>query len=168
MKKIITFITMAFLLILAGCDEGNGKTSSDAVQRQAQEQLSQASNMTVGMPAITQFSEKRMAKDIFELRDKMVPTITYIVDMNGGYHKLCDSVGFGLPYSTQFTNPQRVDRHEGQYGGGNVVVAQADPNGLFSPPSSDATWVLCVNPANGKAVPLYIENRIIVSPFPLK
>ena len=41
------------------------------------------------------------------------------------------------------------------------------PNGLFSPSSADATWVLCVNPAGGEPAVVYEENRITVSPFEL-
>ena len=104
-----------------------------------------------------------MMKDILELRDQNTPTTTYIVDLNGNRHKLCDSIGFGLPYATQYTNPQRISGD----GHGYVTLPQADPNGLYSPASAEGTWVLCVNPKTKKAAPLYIEPRIIVSPFPL-
>jgi hypothetical protein len=47
-------------------------------------------------------------------------------------------------------------------------LPQADPNGLFSPASAEGTWILMKDP-NGKEVkPVYIEPRIIVSPFKLK
>ena len=78
-------------------------------------------------------------------------------------HKLCDSVGFGLPYSTQFTNPMKVPSHDR-----GVVLPQADPNGLFSPSSSDGTWVQCVNPKTNKVSVMYVEPRIVVSPFELQ
>ena len=118
------------------------------------------------MPAIVNFQEKRMAKMILELRDTAITTVTYTQDMSGNLHKLCDSVGYGLPYATQYTNPQKIG-----YTGNQVGVAtlpQADPNGLFSPASADGTWVLCMNPADKKVMPLYVEPHIIVSPFPLK
>lgn len=47
-------------------------------------------------------------------------------------------------------------------------VRQADPNGLFSPTSADGTWILMADPNGGTAVkPVYVEPRIIVSPFKL-
>jgi hypothetical protein len=104
-----------------------------------------------------------MFKDILELRDQNVATTTYIVDMNGNRHKICDSVGYGLPYATQYTNPQRVYSDTHGYG----TLPQADPNGLYSPASADGTWVMCVNHKTGKPQPMYIEPRVIVSPFPL-
>ena len=118
----------------------------------------------VGFPAITNFAEKRMMKDIIELRDQNVATTTYLVGMNNQLTKLCDSVGYGLPYATQYTNPQRVS----DWAHGVVSIPQADPNGLFSPASAEGTWVLCVDHKSGKPKPLYIEPRIIVSPIPLQ
>jgi hypothetical protein len=78
--------------------------------------------------------------------------------------KLCNSVGFGIPAATQFTSPQRLATRGTE---GITTVPQADPNTLFSPASSDATWVLCLNPETNQAVPLYVEPRVIVSPFKL-
>ncbi len=144
------------------------QNTSDEVQRQAQEQLSEAGNSTVGMPAITQFAEKRMMKDILELRDQMKPTITYLVGMNGDLHKMCDSVGYGLSGGTQYTNPQRVAKYTETPEHGNITLPQADPNGLFSPATAEGTYVMCVNPKTGKAEPIYSEPRVIVSPFPLQ
>ena len=65
--------------------------------------------MTVGMPAITNFAEKRMMKDILELRDQMHPTYTYLYDMNGKIgEKVCDSLGYGLSGATQYTDRKSV------------------------------------------------------------
>ena len=149
-------------LAMTACDPQ--PPSSDQLDRERQEKLSKESSMQVGMPAIVNFQEKRILKDIIELRDKQISTFTYILDMNGKLHRLCTSIGYGLPAATQFTNPQRKDG--GQYG--NIALPQADPNGLFSPSSADGTWVMCLNPKTGKAAPVYAEPRIIVSPFELE
>jgi len=163
MKNILFILSLTALL--AGCLEE--EPTSSQIERRQQEQMTLQAVQSVGMPAITNFAEKRMMRDILELRDRSVATTTYIVDMNGNRHKLCNSVGYGLPYATQYTNPQMPQR-AGANGSYSVyVLPQADPNGLYSPASADGTWVLCVNPQTGKPVPLYIEPRIIVSPFPL-
>ena len=163
MKNILFILSLTALL--AGCLEE--KPTSSQLERRQQEQMTLQAVQSVGMPAITNFAEKRMMRDILELRDRSVATTTYIVDMNGNKHKLCNSVGYGLPYATQYTNPQ-MPQQAGVAGSYSVyVLPQADPNGLYSPASADGTWVLCVNPQTGKPVPLYIEPRIIVSPFPL-
>lgn len=157
------FTVLMTVILLSACDEA--KPNSDQVQRRAQEQLSKESNAQVGMPAIVNFQEKRMAKMILELRDKAITTYTYTIDMNGKLHKLCDSVGYGLPYATQYTNPQKIA--DSQHQVGYAILPQADPNGLFSPPSAEGTWVLCIDPTSKKTMPLYVEPKLIVSPFQL-
>jgi hypothetical protein len=137
-----------------GCNE-----SSDSIQNRKQEELSRQGVEQVGLPSIVNFQEKRTYKMILELRDTEIKTVTYIVDMSGKLHKVCDSVGYGIPYATQYTNPMQHI-----YG---YAMPQADPNGLFSPTSADGTWVLCLNHETKKMSPVFIEPRVIVSPFAL-
>ena len=160
MKKLL--LVLPLIALLAAC--GPQQPNSRQIEAAKQEELQLQAVQSVGMPAITNFAEKRMFKDILELRDKNVPTTTYLVGMNNQLTKVCDSVGYGLPYATQYTNPQmRVGSQNGV-----VTLPQADPNGLYSPASADGTWVLCVDHKDGKAKPIYIEPRIIVSPFALQ
>jgi hypothetical protein len=159
MKKLL--LVLPLIALLSACDE---RQNSRQIEAAKQEEMQLQAVQSVGMPAITNFAEKRMFKDILELRDKNVPTTTYLVGMNNQLTKVCDSVGYGLPYATQYTNPQmRVGSQNGV-----VTLPQADPNGLYSPASADGTWVLCVDHKDGKAKPIYIEPRIIVSPFALQ
>jgi hypothetical protein len=151
--------TLAAMSMLAACDI---QPNSTQIERKKQEEMNMQAVTSVGMPAITNFAEKRMMKDIMELRDQNVATTTYLVDMNGHLHKVCNSVGYGLPYATQYTNPMRTTAD----GHGITTIPQADPNGLYSPASADGTWILCVDKA-GKAKPVFIEPRVIVSPIPL-
>ena len=160
MKRILALVAVATLL--SACEPQ--RESSTQIERRKQEEMSLQAVQSVGMPAITNFAEKRMFKDILELRDKNTPTTTYLVGMNNQLTKVCDSIGFGLPYATQYTNPQRVYSDAHGYG----TLPQADPNGLYSPASADGTWVLCVDHKDGKAKPVYIEPRILVSPFPIQ
>jgi hypothetical protein len=163
MKKIVILSAVLSALALSACDEI--KPTSTQIERRKQEELSLQSVTQVGMPAIVNFAEKRMMKDILELRDKNVATTTYLVGMNNQLTKVCDSIGYGLPYATQYTNPSRVVYDQGH---GGQVIPQADPNGLYSPASADGTWVLCVDHKDGKAKPVFIEPRVIVSPIALQ
>jgi hypothetical protein len=158
MKRILALVVAT--MMLTACDV---QPNSTQIERKKQEELSMQAVTQVGMPAIVNFAEKRMMKDIMELRDQNVATYVYITDMNGRLHKVCNAVGYGLPYATQYTNPQRISSD----GHGSVAIPQADPNGLYSPASADGTWVLCVDPKSGKPRPVYIEPRVIVSPMPL-
>lgn len=164
MKKLLLILFSSILLMLSACDEA--PASSRQVEAAAQERQSSAAIATVGMPAINNFQEKRMMKMVLELRDTALATVTYTQDMNGNLHKLCDSIGYGLPYATQFTNPQKVIGSDYE-GHPMATIAQADPNGLYSPASADGTWVMCVNPTTKKATPMYVEPHIIVSTYEL-
>jgi hypothetical protein len=160
MKQLLAIVPI--IAILAACDPR--PPTSSQIERQKQEEMSKRGVESVGFPAIVNFAEKRMMKDIIEKRDQMQPTYTYIVDMNGRFHKVCDSLGYGLPYATQYTNPQMPQQ---PFGGNTYVLPQADPNGLFSPASAEGTWVMCLNPKTRKAEPQYIEPRIITTTYPL-
>ena len=161
--KTLLITALLSTIALSACDD---PPSADDVARQKQEQLSAEGNSQVGMPAITNFARKRELKMIQELADKEEPTFSYTQDMNGKYHKICDSLGYGIPAATQYTNPQYAEYRASK--GGIVTLPQADPDGLFSPSSSDATWVMCLNPETKKMAPVYVEPRVTVSPFPLQ
>lgn len=122
----------------------------------------------VGMPNIDNFTELKLAKYLSELRDQEgYQTWTYIVDLNGKLHLLTESIGYGLPYSVQQTNPQKYTI-VWDYAGGRhrEVMPQAEPNGLFMPEGLSATWIMAVTEEG--PVPMYVEPQIIVSPFKLK
>lgn len=160
-RLIIGFL-MVFVIISCKI---NPPDSDEQQQKQNEVILSEATSK-VGMPAIKNFRERRLLKEILEMRDQAnIITYTYLFsEMNGEYKFFCQSIGYGLPYATQYTNPQKPlsPWHE------SSIIAQADPNGLFSPTSATSTWVLCANPKNPKEIkPLYVEPLIIVSPFPL-
>lgn len=167
MKSAIPYLVLAAVLSIGATDENCGETKASRVDRQQSDQqatlVAEASAQT-GMPAIKNFRERKLLKDILELRDQDgLVTYTYTFsEMTGKYTWFCDSVGYGIPYATQYTSPQRSE-----YSHGGVALPQADPNGLFSPAAAEGTWVMCKNP-NGKDVrPIYLEPRVIVSPFKL-
>ena len=165
--KRVAQISCIGLLTLAFCgfdDSCSNESQSDHDQRVKQEQMSQQGNQQVGMPGITNFTEKKIMKRLYEMRDQNIVTYTYIVDMQGKLHHVCDSMGFGLPYSTQFSSPEKV-----RDGAEDLapLTPQNEPNGLFMPSSAEGTWVICAS-TKGEFTPMYIEPRVIVSPFRLK
>lgn len=156
------FWVVLALMVVFGCD----KPTSDDLQRVAQEKILAEGTRQVTMPNIVNFRERRIVHDLLELRDQeQLVTYTYIWSpMRGQFLYLGQSVGYGIPAATQYTNPQKVVD-----GGGTAraVIPQADPNGLFSPSSVEATWVLLVNPKTQKVEPQYIEDRINVFTYKL-
>ena len=160
-------ICLPFMMGQSGCDYERRPTS-DEIQRAQQETILKEGTMQVGMPAIKNFRERKLYKDILEMRDQDgLITYTYLWnEFNGKKVFFCQSIGFGIPYATQFTSPQKVvDPCTSHYC--PLAVPQADPNGLFSPASAEGTWVLCKNPNGPETRPVYIEPRVIVSPFKL-
>lgn len=169
-KKIV--LTVAFgLSTLAlcgfsddGCDDSN--KTGDKAQTDKQQMLTDNANQQVGLPGVTNFTERKIMKRLYEMRDGNVATFTYMVDMNGKLHHVCDSLGYGLPYGTQFTNPERPAYAYETHEAGNIALPQPEPNGLFMPGSAEGTWVICAS-TKGEFTPMYIEPRVIVSPFRL-
>lgn len=160
------YIYLVFLILLTACVQN----SSDDIQSIEQERILQEGTSQIGMPAIKNFRERKLLKQVLELRDQDgLITYTYtFAEASGTLTFLCNSIGYGLPAATQFTNPQKTDRTAS----GHVVIAQADPNGLFSPASAEGTWILCLDPndttGKGKTLPVYSEPKLIVSPFKLQ
>jgi hypothetical protein len=150
--------------------DGDGCSSespSDKEQRVKQEQMSQQGNQQVGMPGITNFEEKKIMRRLYEMRDQNIATYTYLVDMQGKLHHVCDSMGYGLPYGTQFSSPEKIQvQSDGTVLSQSPLMPQSEPNGLFMPPSAEGTWVICAS-TKGQFTPMYLEPRVIVSPFRL-
>lgn len=146
------FSLFILTILVTGCTEY--QPTSEEIQNQKQELSNKQAVESVGMPSTPHFAEKRLLKDIYEMRDKSISTVTYTKDINGHAHKFCNSLGFPLPYSTQFTNPMQPSGYTG------YAIPQADPNGLYSPASAEGTWVMCVGKKSHKAHPSYVEDRV--------
>lgn len=153
MKKIYFVALTALSLTACG-------TSVDTQQEMKTQQLMADADARIGMPKVVNFTEKQLANQIMELRDRPnLATYTYTIDMNGGAHCLGRSIGYGLPYTTQITNPERELFS-------TLALPQAEPNGLFSSDSTNATWVLLVGTKGPNVT--YVETDITVSLEPLR
>jgi len=151
----------ALIVAFVGLTAESCETSDD-IQRKQQERILLEGTSQIGMPAIKNFRERKILKDIIEMRDQTgLTTYTYLVALDNKLTLLCESIGYGIPYATQFTNPMKRDA-------GPTVLPQADPNGLFSPASAEGTWIQCKDPHGKDVRPVYVEPRVIVSPFRLE
>lgn len=178
-KKWTTWLLAPFgVLLLTGanssCTQDNSGSIRDAT---ASLQLAEQAAVTVGVPAIVNFVEKRTLKRIYELRDQVgLITYTYAPDMNGKLHKVCPgaSIGFPIPYAAQYTAPKALRYVKSLYPDGtqssNTHLFEADqpePNGLYMPAAADATYVMCVHPQTGEPTPVYAEDRLRTYQFPM-
>lgn len=150
------------LPILLGAQSEGCNESSDDQQSSQQEQILWEATAQTGMPAMKNFRERKLLKDIIEMRDQYgLTTYTYLfAEVTGKLIFLGETIGYGLPYATQYTNPQKYITE-------GTTIPQADPNGLFSPQSAEGTWIIMKDPNGKETKPVYVEPRIIVSPFRL-
>lgn len=169
-RVIVGILSVVFLLGVLSCDEGTSRKSADEIQKEKTERAMQEAERQVGMPNITNFQERKLAKMIFELRDREdLVTHAYIKsEYTGKLHYLGKCIGYGLPYSVQYTNPERI-AHKNNYNGGSFgTLSQPDPNGLFMPQGLSATWLMLIDPETDEPRPVYVESDIVVSPFLLQ
>ena len=183
MKKInflkMVLCVMVVFIVCADIGYANQdlkENSADRKQAEATQKLLGEAQRQVGMPNITNFQQKKLMKWIYELADRTdLVTYTYIKNMQGQFVFVGKSMGFGVPFSAQFTNPKRIWDLEREGGAKNKhedngeiqILPQADPNGLFMPTSSSATWVIMIDPEDGSTRPQYWEPEIVVTPYPM-
>jgi hypothetical protein len=126
-------------------------------------------NRQIGFPNVTNYQQRKLMKLIYELCDKEdLVCYAYIKsDYHGKLFFVGKCIGYGIPFSAQFTNPEKiVDYNGGRVGFEMGTLPQADPNGLFMPTSSSATWLMMID-KEGNPRPVYFEPEIVVSAFPL-
>ena len=176
MKKSIIFTITALLgLLFTGCELGKSTKSAERTAFEQTEQAMEEAQRQTGMPAIVNFKEKKALKMLYELRDQEgLVCHAYLVNVMTGQigQYLGPCMGYGMPYSTQYSNPQRlvdVEKFgiESYQANDSAVIPQPEPNGLFMPDGLSATWLMMIDPANGEVRPVYVEPTIIVSPFKL-
>lgn len=154
---VALLVLLFFVIALTGCDIDRGG------EEQAGEEVSQnidEAQARHGTAQISNYQEYALAKRIQELRDREdLTTYTYTINRDGERRLYCESIGYGLPYGAQTTNPMK--REHGNHGA--VAIPQAEPNTLYLPSDVDATWINCVND-DGTTSVRYVEQRITVSP----
>ncbi len=142
--------------------------TSDKQMSKTVEQQNKQIDAMVGYPSVVNGFEKRQVRMLYELRDNPeYRTWSYIVTLDGKFVFICDSIGYGINASIQFSNPQKVIDYEDIVGSrveANVgLIPQAEPNGLFMPEGLSATYVMCLDGEEVK--PVYVESEVLVSPF---
>lgn len=164
---------LAVLLVWTGCKP---KETANDKTRAAQESLVSEAVAQVGQPAIKNFRELKLVSNLYELRDQEgLTTYTYLwSEVSAKYVFFCHSIGYGIPYAAQISAPESMQTYrivkKTSEGGDNYGVSrlpQPEPNGLFIPESAEGTWVICKDPNGPDVKPVYLEPRVIVSPFPM-
>lgn len=162
--KRMTAVLVLCVPAFCGCFESG--TEADREQAEATAKMMSEANRQVGMPGITRFTQKKQMKMIQEEcdREDLICYAYLYVPMTGDLKFVGKCVGYGVPFSAQFTSPEYIAYGEST---GRIAMPQPDPNGLYMPTSSAATWLLMIDPETNKPRPVYCEPEIFVSPFRL-
>ena len=164
MKNFLLLFCLASILMSASCEN---QPTSDQIMNAKQEQLGKELNAQAGMPAITNGTMKKQLKMIIEEcdKEKLICYAYIIPEMTGRPVLLGKCMGYGIPYATQYTNPEKTVN--GNVSGEFTTITQADPDGLFKPASADGTWLLLIDPATNEPHPVFCEPKVLVTPFKL-
>lgn len=165
MKKVY-FLLLTLMAFLLMSNTGCNTSTSDQKLAAKQEILMLEAEQQVSMPNIINFTQRKTLKWIQELCDQgnLVNYAYTYSEMTGKYTYIGKCLGYALPFSTQFTNPEKIVRKEASI---YFNMPQADPNGLFMPSSSEASWVVLIDDLSGKPYPIYSEPRLLITPFPI-
>lgn len=160
--QIVPLAIVAMMIV--GCNMGK---TADQKQAEATEELMSEANRQIGLPNITHFTQKKTMKMIQEECDRadLICYAYLYVEMTGELKFLGKCIGYGVPFSAQYTNPMK--QLGGSSAGVMTTIPQPDPNGLYMPTSSSATWLMMLDPDTDKPRVVYLEPNVIVSPFQL-
>ena len=162
MKTLTAALAFACAILLTGCldDTQDTKDRKTASSQQKQYGIAQP------VPTFDWSLERDLVIQLYRARNTEVATHTVWRSNYGMVEGDCQSIGFGIPYDTSLTNPLKVG-YTSSYGVG--VTEQAEPNGIFASKNSAATWVMCVVQEGERVstVPVYIESKVTVYPFPV-
>ena len=167
MKKVLLLFAVVLSLgAMVGCtDIESGTKEIASAESEYTADLMKQINDEIGMPEITEFYEKKLAKEVLELRDdsKLVCYAYTYSPYTGKFIYLGKSIGYGIPYSTQYTNPEVMRTGGNSSGYWGATIKQADPNGLYSGDGLSATWLQMIDEETGSASVFYYEPTIVVS-----
>ena len=164
MKKGLITVLLILIVLGVGCASDNERYTAKATEEK-QVGKQQALYVATQPPPYFDWSQQRdIMIQIYKAQNEAIYTYSYTQSPYTG-KIMWESATFGFPIAggTQLTNPeQTVTAYQSL-----ATIAQAEPNGLYSPESSRGTWVLCVN-EDGSISPAYIEDDVKCFTTPMK
>jgi len=162
-KYKMAAVLLPVAVFLGGAD-GDGCTTAPrtaaSIEQTSQDLQMQQFLRNQPVPSFDWSLERHMLIALYTARQKATNTFSVVQsDFTGKILWSCPSMGFPLPYATQLTNPQQLIQKSDSSHWYDGVIGQQEPNGLFSPPAADGTWVPCVD-EHGKITPVYEERKV--------
>lgn len=163
-KYLLLAMTVPVLLANdGGCSNEPRPATASQLEQKSQDLQMQQFLRNQPVPSFDWSLERHMLIQLYAARQRATNTWSVVQsEFTGKILWQCPSMGFPLPYATQLTNPQQVSGStycSGQCGVSAVAIGQQEPNGLFSSPATDGTWVPCVD-EKGKITPVYEERKV--------
>lgn len=148
LKTLLLFIALVLVpLIIVACDDQATASTNNA---------STAATKWGSSPNINNYYEYEQMIQIYEARDnpKLVLNAYLFNSMTNSLTCLGKVKGFGIPYGTQMSPPQATQ--------GSIP----EPNGLYPSTTTDADWVLLIDP-DGKTHLTFVEPNMIITDMAL-
>jgi hypothetical protein len=163
LKKLFSF-TLFALFLLVGCSTTSAPPSVTRQEQKAVENQDQVYANTQPTPFFDKSLDRALLIQIYKKRQEAVATWTYVQsEYTGKVLFFCPSIGFPIPGGTQLTNPNKIIERsyngaQSNWGWG-TAIPQSEPNGLYSPSTSEGTYVMCSN-EDGSVSPAYLEPKV--------
>jgi hypothetical protein len=152
---------ISLFLLLAASSATSSSCDSDHHEREDVERQQMLYVQNQPPPFFNWSLERHLMIQLYKARNERVPTYSYVVaPLTGKVVTSCPSLGYPIPATTQLTNPLKPS-------GNGYALPQAEPNGLYTPPATHGTWVMCLGP-EGKVEPSYWELDVLTFPRPMK
>lgn len=163
MKRLIIVLTLCLMLFgMVACDKKTSAQKAEAENvNMQQEQYAKGQPI----PSFDWSLERDLVIKLYNLRNGKVATHTVWRSDYGMIEGDCPSIGYGIPYDTSLTNPLVATGHSTH---ALTSIEQPEPNGIFASKNTTATWIMSVDKATSQIMPLYIEGKVTVYPYPVK
>jgi hypothetical protein len=159
MKRTAIPILALVAISLVACTK-HGTPTGQALENQQQ---SQGTESLVNNQPLPHFNYSQLRQNLIEIETAEATGVqTTSFFFNHGIQDpifTCPSIGVPIPNTMSLSNPQQVVHDGYPSGGAALTVNQMDPNGVYTPPSSSGTFVMCVG-ANGKPFAKYWEGHV--------
>lgn len=153
---------LAVLLIIMFTLPACVQERADTKERRQVGDQQQVYNRAQPIPRYDWSLARQLWIEFYDAQNKQVTTFSSITAQTGGAPLFdCPSLGYAIPRDTQLTNPHQIAQYRAE------VIDQAEPNGLFTGPHSDATIMFCLNDS-GTVAPVYTEQKVTSFPFPVE
>lgn len=161
-KKAAISVLLGALLVSGGVGIGACSYSVPTGQQAENNQQDQSTQDLVNNQPLPHFTYSQMRQNLTEIETAQatgVQTTSFFFNQGvADPMDSCPSIGVPIAASASLSNPHRVDKHSAT-DGGNAVIDQMDPNGVYTPPSTTGTYVVCVD-ATGTAYTNYWEGFV--------